>query len=512
MIDIGKIKLTILRLPDATVNAAYSDYCANPVPSFLKSQKAEFLSQQIGKGALTLDRVYACQHKATQAAPQPTPQPAQADTAATQRTASEIANLHSRVDNLPTFDSVRKTADQAAANAAQPVADHLRATAAVADRAETLSLILKKSVDTVAAAVQDLSAQVSSKQSDIDPAAVSREVAAAVAKAFRPFEQSVIDAGAQTQVGALVQATVIDRRPCFDVFGITVINQSGKDSMVDIWDHPQAPAIDPCYIWTEENVRVMLYGQETGRNAWLGGDKGAGKTMLAQQFAAATGRQCVRINFHKHSDQEEYIGAVGLSNGATQFTPGPFLRGYTCPGTVIILDELTQGSAGCLAPLNALLESNAAVSIGDKVWRKAPGVICIACDNTLSTGDSSGRYAGTKEMNVSLSDRFDLIVPMTYLPLQTEIDAVVKHTGCNPLLASRVMAVITMARAKVATGDIIDAPSIRSVIAFIKAMKHFPVLKAWELTITARQPAESGPALDALRIASLNVNEIEKLL
>jgi hypothetical protein len=69
-----------------------------------------------------------------------------------------------------------------------------------------------------------------------------------------------------------------------------------------------------------------------------------------------------------------------------------------------------------------------------------------------------------------------------------------------------------MARAKVDTGDVVDAPSIRSVIAFIRALDVSSIDDAWATTVAARQPSESAGALEAIRKATLNPTLINTLI
>lgn len=346
----------------------------------------------------------------------------------------------------------------------------------------------------------------------IDPAAVAAEVSQAVAAAFKPFAQTVADAGAEAAVGNMISASIVARKTAREIFGVTVKDAKGNPVMVDIWDHPGAPAVDPTFIWSKPILQHLLLSQNTGENIWFGGDKGTGKSETARQFAARTGRGFTRINFHKYSAQEDYLGATGLQNGSTAFEPQAFLRAFTSPSTVILLDEVTNADPGNLAPLNGLLEPGAAVSIGGQVWRRAPGVLCVAADNTLGSGDQSGRYAGTRDMNSSLIDRFSRIVRFEFLPIKSEVDAVVRHTGCVPELAQHVIEAVNIARQKVSTGDIVDAPSIRSVIGFIRALQMMPVAEAWESTIAARQPAESALALEAIRTATVDESLIQSLI
>jgi len=346
----------------------------------------------------------------------------------------------------------------------------------------------------------------------VDDSKVAADVASAVAKAFAPFQQAVIDANAQQAVASAVSATVVDRKSALDVFGVDVRDAHDNPVMVDLWDAVDAPAIDPNFVWSESILQYLLLAQNKGENLWFGGEKGTGKSETAKQFAARTGRSFTRINFHKYTTTEDYIGSVGLENGATVFKRGAFLTAFTSPSTVILLDEISNCDAGELAPLNGLLEPNSTVNFGGQVQRRAQGVLVFAADNTLTNGDASGRYAGTRQMNSSLADRFAHVVTFEFLPYDQEVDALVKHSGCHQALACHIVTAINAARAKVDTGDIIDAPSIRSALAFIRGLSVLSVDQAWRSAITARQPAESRAALDAIKAAYINEKDIKSWL
>jgi hypothetical protein len=58
--------------------------------------------------------------------------------------------------------------------------------------------------------------------SSVDDTKVAADVASAIAKAFAPFKQAVIDAGAQAAVASATAATVVDRKSALDVFGVDV--------------------------------------------------------------------------------------------------------------------------------------------------------------------------------------------------------------------------------------------------------------------------------------------------
>jgi MoxR-like ATPase len=346
----------------------------------------------------------------------------------------------------------------------------------------------------------------------VDDTKVAADVASAIAKAFAPFKQAVIDAGAQAAVASTVAATIVDRKSVLDVFGVDVLDAYGNPVMVDIWNAPDAPSIDPHFVWSEEILRYLLLAQNTGANLWFGGEKSTGKSETARNFAARTGRSFTRINFHKYTTTEDYVGSVGLENGATVFKRGAFLTAFTSPSTVILLDEISNCDAGELAPLNGFLEPNSAVNFGGQPQRRAQGVLVFAADNTLTNGDATGRYTGTRQMNSSLADRFSHVVQFEFLPRDLEVEALVRHTGCHQALACHVIDAIRAARAKVDSGDIIDAPSFRSALSFVRSLSIVSVDQAWQSAITARQPAESRAALDAIKAAYINANDIKSWL
>jgi MoxR-like ATPase len=361
-------------------------------------------------------------------------------------------------------------------------------------------------------AVEALTREVAAlRDTKADPQAVKSAIQSTVEAALGPIIQAAQVNGTVEQVKAA--ASTPEVRTVAEVFGVALNDIKGNPLRVEYWADPSAPAVDSTYIWQESILRALVISANTGTPVWLGGEKGTGKTQAAMQWAARTGRAFTRINFHKYSSAEEYLGATGLVNGQTEFVPGPFLAAYTHPGAVILLDEPTNADPGELAPLNGALERGTPrVNIGGQVWARANGVMTIAADNTLTNGDASGRYAGTRTMNSALADRFGYILPVTWLPAAQEADALARITGCSKTLANLVVDVLTLCRAKAATGDLVDAPSIRSAIAWIEAMPALGIRAAWDIAVAARQPAESAVQLEALYTSQVNEQVLAQAL
>lgn len=344
----------------------------------------------------------------------------------------------------------------------------------------------------------------------VDEAKISQAVTDAVAAAFKPFEAAVIAAGAQAAVGSMVSVSRIGCETAKNVFGVSVTTAAGNELLVSLFNDSSTPTIDPCFVWSEGILKHLLLSQTTGENLWFGGEKGTGKSETVRQFAAKTGRGYTRINFNKYTTSEDFVGAVGLEGGATMFKMGDFLRAFTTPASLILLDEITNADPAVLAVLNGFLETNSAVNYGGQVWRRAPNVLVFAADNTLTNGDESGRYAGTRVMNSALADRFARLVAFKHMSLDVEIEAVVRHTGCKPELADHVLRAVHACRAKVESGDIVDAPSIRSVMAFVRSVAVLGVDEAWAASIGHRQPSESAVAIASIKAAYIDPAFIQR--
>ena len=379
------------------------------------------------------------------------------------------AATHARVGQLSTDIATLGGRIDSAAQAAQAEAKSLRA-----------------QVQTLADAV----GQITLPAADIQAA-----MRQAVEDAWSPIRAAAEANGTEAEVLAQAQAGPTGQASALDVFGLDVRDQKGRPLMFVTYGHPEAPVVDNTFIWTEPIVRHLHIAQQHGRNLWMGGPAGTGKTQTAQQFAARTGRMFRRFVFDRFSTRDDFLGATGLDAGSTVFETGPVLEAYTTPGAVCLLDEVGMGQPAALSALNAFLERGAQVAYADRVWHRGSGNMFLAADNSLTQGDTSGRFAGVQPMNVAFADRFSLVVPFQYLDPATEAEALCKHTGCTLALANHLVQCLGTIRAKVTTGDIIDPPSIRQMIAFIESLAVLEPAEAWRSAIAARQPAESEAAL-----------------
>jgi MoxR-like ATPase len=468
----NQIKVEISRIKKTVINGAMLQFAGRPVGD--KNEAVDILADLVYSGKITVEMI--------QAAPD-----------------TPIAT------NEAVDPALVQAASKVAARAETVALDALRVGIKAENMAGNLESVVKELIDEVKTIVNR-------PAQGVDAASVQAQVTKAVADAFKPFAEAVEATGTQAAVAAMTAVHKVDRLPCVDVFGIDLRDMKGNPMMVDIYNAQSAPPIDPHFVWQEPILRHLILSQETGENTFMGGDKGTGKSQTASQWAARTGRPYVRYNFHQQTTADDYAGAQALEQGSSVFKRGDFLQAYVSPATVILLDEISFAKAGNLATLNGFLEADAVVNYGGMTHRKAQGVMIFGADNTFGNGDETGRYSGTNAMNSATLDRFSRIVPFTFMPIDLETKAVVNRTGCDPRLAEHVLRAINVARSKAQDGDIVEAPSIRSVMAFIRAVKVMPVGEAWKTTVAARQPSESAPVLESIKLSCIDEKLISKLI
>jgi cobaltochelatase CobS len=450
-------------------------------------------------------RLNASMGKPAPAAQAPTPaNPAQV------RLAAQVGAVELEVSGLrqtmATASSEIQSLDQRLANIGQQAAGVNGRLGQLGTDISNLSARLDAGTHAAQAETKSLRAQVQTLADSLGTMPVEEIRAAmrqAVADAWGPVRAAAEANSTEADVRAQV-AGPAGRASALDVFGVDARDARGRPLMFSTWADT-APPVDACHIWTEPVLRMLALAEATGRNAWLAGPAGVGKSQTVQQYAARTGRAFERFQMHKLAGVDDFLGAVGIKGGDTVFQPGPILRAFTTPGTICLIDEPATGSPAVMAVLNGLLEpGQPRISHGEKVYTRALGTLFFGADNSNGQGDTGGRFAGVQTMNTATMDRFSFVVPLTYLDPADEAAALVLHTGCSQKMADHVIQAFTMARAKVETGDLIDPPTFRQAIAFTQACSVLPPSEAWRVTIAARQPMESQVALAAIYSAAID--------
>lgn len=159
-------------------------------------------------------------------------------------------------------------------------------------------------------------------------------------------------------------------------------------------------------------------------NIMLIGSHGCGKTEMAKEFAARTGRHFFHTNCALYREPRDFYGYKGAKNGSTYWRKSDFVQAIERPNTVILLDEFNRCSPMVANSLFNLLDDNRS-AVFDEI-----GEVKVGAGNVIfGTINRGVQYTGTMISDAAVMDRFGNTIEVNYLPDNLEIDVLVKRTG-----------------------------------------------------------------------------------
>ena len=220
---------------------------------------------------------------------------------------------------------------------------------------------------------------------------------------------------------------------------------------------------------------------------YITGLSGNGKTMMIEQVCASLGRELVRVNITKRTDESDLIGSYELIDGSTVRREGPTITAMR-RGAVLLLDECDLGTEDILC-LQPILEGK---PYFDKktgeVVHPAPGFTVIATANTKGKGSDDGRFIGTNILNEAFLERFAVTVEQDYPPAATERKILEKNfaeLGINDgVFIERLITWAEVIRKSFNDGAVDEVISTRRLVHISKAFSIFNNrLKAIEMCL-----------------------------
>lgn len=332
---------------------------------------------------------------------------------------------------------------------------------------------------------------------------------------YQPAPKGEASAVALTSAAPAV-SRMVGRKTLAEVFGISARSALGK-KLVEVWDCPLSPAVDPDFLWNEDTLLDILAAHSAprwrDRHIWVYGPRGTGKTSLAEQFAARTGRPFARINFDMATETPDLFGGMGLRGGNTLWQDGGLTAACRLPGCVILLDEPTVARPGALMALNPVLDNGAfTIKETGEVVSIAAGVTFFAGDNTNGLEDPSGQYAGTAAVNAAFLDRFAKHLEISWLDAKTEAAAVAARSGCKPALAEKLVTIATVTRQRQEAGELVSAIGPRRLIALAVDLTFgIGARRAWQNCILNGTPGQDREIYAQIASAHYPAAEIETL-
>ena len=209
---------------------------------------------------------------------------------------------------------------------------------------------------------------------------------------------------------------------------------------------------------------------------YVTGLSGNGKTMMIEQICAQEGREMVRANITKETDEDDLIGGFRLIDGKTVWQNGPVIVAME-RGAVLLLDEVDLGDAKlmCLQPI---LEGKPIyLKKINRVVTPAPGFNILATANTKGKGSDDGRFIGTNVMNEAFLERFSITFEQEYPPLKTEAKILNNVLGASGIedkdFAEKLVNWADMIRKAFYDGAVSDIISTRRLVHICEAFAIF---------------------------------------
>lgn len=253
-----------------------------------------------------------------------------------------------------------------------------------------------------------------------------------------------------------------------------------------------------------------------GRNVWLYGPAGTGKSSLPAWYAAKLGRPFFRVSFDRSTEPEDLIGGMEPDGkGGMHWRDGVLAQAIRQAGAVILLDEPTFARPTALAMLQTLLDGGRhllARATGERI-DCAPGVMFVCADNTSGTGDETGQYSGTSGMNRAFLDRMAARVFVGYMERAKEKAVLAARASLPEPVASLLVDFASRTRSAARNGDMAHALGFRRLEAWAGLIgQGLPSADAFAMTCLAGEAPDDEETLRQMATAHLDHAAIDRAL
>ena len=194
------------------------------------------------------------------------------------------------------------------------------------------------------------------------------------------------------------------------------------------------PKIDPDYKFDKDTTLSILAGFSFNKRVLIQGYHGTGKSTHIEQVAARLNWPCVRVNLDSHISRIDLIGkdAIVVKDGKqiTEFKEGILPWSIQNP-VALVFDEYDAGRPDVMFVIQRLLESDGKLTLLDqnKVITPHPLFRIFGTCNTLGTGDMSGLYHGTQNLNQGQLDRWNIFTTLDFMNSETEVNIIKNKLG-----------------------------------------------------------------------------------
>ena len=242
------------------------------------------------------------------------------------------------------------------------------------------------------------------------------------------------------------------------------------------------PEIDNSYIFDEITTLSIIAGFNHNKRVLVQGLHGTGKSTHIEQIAARLNWPCLRINLDGHISRFDLLGKDAITikdqKQVTTFKQGMLPWSIENP-VALVFDEYDAGRPDVMFVIQRLLESDGKLTLLDqnKVITPNPLFRIFGTCNTLGTGDISGLYHGTQNLNQGQLDRWNIFTTLNFMSPETEINIIKNKLGKTTKKIkdeiSNMVKLANLVRKSFSTNDISTIISPRTSIIWAQNIEIF---------------------------------------
>jgi MoxR-like ATPase len=209
-------------------------------------------------------------------------------------------------------------------------------------------------------------------------------------------------------------------------------------------------------IMTDLKWKYLVRSVVRGKNIMMTGPSGCGKTLAVQSIAnALNGRPYFYFNMGATTDpRSALIGNTHYSKDKGTFVADAlFVRAIQTPNAIILLDELTRGTADAWNILITVLDTNQRYLRIDE--RPDTPTVKVANGVTfIATANVGSEYTSTRVLDRAMMDRFSAVVEMEPLNVEQETSLLyMSHPGLSKESVQAIAEIAAHTRLQVKSDD-----------------------------------------------------------